>query len=249
MRTARIPTIASASLAALLIVAPGVHGLGAGAPQADLAVTVTGPPTVRVHEDTTYQITVTNNGPDDAPAKVQFSGDGGAPNISYKIDIVSAQPPPGQTCKLTFELVCKLGRLDPGAAATVTVIVRPNPETTFVVQANAEIDEVGGASDINSANDYATASSQVVKPIKIAGVPRRCASKPFPLKVKSTVANAGKIKLIVDDRVLASTKKAKLKAKVKPAKLEGSKHEIEVVVQDDDGGPFLASKKASFKTC
>lgn len=221
---------------------------------ADLGVTISGPSSARVNQETTYELTVSNAGPGDAPAKVEFGyGDlvdsSGSSVIWYRLDVVSATSPQG-TCQIKYTATCKLSHIAPGGTATMTVVIRA-PDLLgddLELLATVEVNEVGGASDTNSDNNHFEALVAIEKPIKIAGLPRGCASKSFVLKVKSTVVDAKRTKVIVDGKALASSAKPKLKAKVDLEKLRGTKHEVDVVVQDTSGPP-LAKQGASFRTC
>ncbi len=247
MRKFKTLSIAT-GLASVCLAAFGGPSSAAGQAKADFAVSITGPISVRTNEDAPFEIVVSNGGPDAANGKFQFGGGSGG-GVYTGVDIVSAQPPPDGSCKITGLLVCQVGRVAPGASATVTAVVRPFAgfDGLFDVQAEIELDEATVDSTVG--NNEAVASVPVVPAIKLGGLPRGCASKPFKLRVTSTVANAGKTKVLVDDKVLIASSKPKLKPKVNLAKLEGRKHEVEVIVQDPAGGPKLASESASFKTC
>ena len=233
-------------IAGVWLAVPGAHSVAGGYPEADVGFSITAPASVRVNEDTAYQLTATNAGPDTTGVETRLTGDGGHPNASFRLEIVSTQPPPGGSCKHAFELICQLGRLEPGTSATVVVVLRPSQSRTFDVRGSAAADEI--TIDSNTANDEVTLSTPVVPPVEIGGVPDKCASKSFRLKVRTSVGNAGLTKLMVDDRVLTKSTKPRLKAKVHLDKLKGTKHKVEVRVRGDDGLP-VARETESFKTC
>jgi hypothetical protein len=227
-------------LAGVWLAAPGPHSVAGGYPEADVGLSITAPASVRVNEDSVYELTATNAGPDVTGVETRLPRDG------PRLQIVSSQPPPGGSCKRAFDFICQLGRLEPGTSASVVVVLRPPQARTFDLTGTASADEI--TIDSNQSNDAVSVSTPVVRPIEIGGVPGACASRPFRLKVATSVGNAGLTKLMVDDHVLTKSTQPKLKAKVDPDKLEGAKHKVEVRVRGDDGLP-VARKTESFKTC
>jgi len=236
---ARSLTIAI-GVAGAWLAASGAHSVAGGLPEADVGLSITAPASVRVNEDSVYELTATNAGPDVTGVETRLPRDG------PRLQIVSAQPPPGGSCTRAFDFICQLGRLEPGTSATVVVVLRPPQARTFDLTGTASADE--STIDSNETNDAVSVSTPVVRPVEISGVPGACASKSFRLKVRTSVGNAGLAKLMVDDRVLTKSTRPKLKAKVDLAELKGTKHKVEVRVRGDDGLP-VARETESFKTC
>ncbi|HEU4522559.1 MAG TPA: DUF11 domain-containing protein, partial [Thermoanaerobaculia bacterium] len=83
-------------------------------PEADLAITKSGPAALASGANVTYTVTVTNNGPRDATS-VRVTD-----NIPAGLTLVSATPSQG-TCAGNPALVCDLGTIANGAGATITI--------------------------------------------------------------------------------------------------------------------------------
>lgn len=130
-----------------------VWSLPGQAPQAqagtaNLSVAKTGPATALVGDDVTYEIVVTNHGPDSAPGTV-----------------VTDQLPPGfvfastspATCAKGPPVTCSVGTVAPGSSTTVIVVATPTAagEAANVASARSE------AEDPVPVDDQAVASTTV----------------------------------------------------------------------------------------
>ena len=104
----------------------------------------------RVGNQLTYRVTVTNNGPDPATG-VQLTD-----TLDQAVDLIDVDTTQG-TCTATLPLQCQLGRIQPGATVTLTVIVR--------LLATGEIENTASAAgtevDPDLTNNQATATVNV----------------------------------------------------------------------------------------
>jgi hypothetical protein len=102
--------------------------------------------------------------------------------------------------------------------------------------------------DADAANNHVELDTEVPSPIKIEGVPNRCTSKSFVIRVRARVGTLAKLtKLEIDNKVVGSSVKNRLKVKLDPADIGVGKHKLSVTVQSS--GPPLATLNDSFKTC
>jgi uncharacterized repeat protein (TIGR01451 family) len=124
---------------------------------ADLEVTAkASPESVQMPANVTFSITVKNNGPD------------GATNVGAKMDqsrvggyFVSATPTQG-TCKgLRSGVYCKLGPLDAGASATITLVLEPEP--AFAGTYESSVRAGGREKDSNLENNETTGTVLTIK--------------------------------------------------------------------------------------
>jgi hypothetical protein len=226
---------------------------GAATTTVDFGVTLTGPANAKakVGSSTPYTVTVTNAGPDAESPHVRLTGGKGATDASSGdpikvLDITASQG----SCKNDgFGATCRLGDIPSGDSATVVVKVEPleRDVPSLELQATAE-PEKAAVVDANAANNHVELDTEVPSPIKIEGVPNRCTSKAFVIRVRARVGTLAKLtKLEIDGRVVGSSPKNRLKAKVDPADIGKGKHQLSVTVQSS--GPPLATLKDSFKTC
>ena len=228
-------------------------GVGAGTTSLDFGVTLTGPATAKakVGSQTTYTVAVTNAGPGTESAHVRLAGGKGAIDTSTgdPVKTLSQTPTQGSCKNDGFGVTCRLGDIAPGATATVEVVVEPleRDVPNLDLQATVEPDKASVA-DTNAANNHVELDTEVPAPIKIEGVPNRCTSKTFVLRVRARVGTLAKqTKLEIDGKVLGSTTKNRLKVKVNPESIGTGSHKLEVTVQS--AGPPLATFKDKFKTC
>jgi len=141
--------------------------------------------------------------------------------------------------------------VQPGAPVSVAVVIEVAAVDVpkLPMQATVEDDQTDNdISDFERANNHFELITEVQQPIKLGGVPRGCASRPFSLTAKTRVVGGKRTKLVVDGKVVDTTSGSKLKAKVDPAELDGGKHDVAVVIQSSVGPP-LAELEQSFKTC
>ena len=242
--------LATVAVAVLMAVPAGA---GAGTTSVDFGVTLTGPANAKakVGSETAYTVAVTNAGPGTDSVHVRLAGGKGATDTSTGDPVKSLSETPTQgSCKNDgFGVTCRLGDIAPGATVTVEVVVEPleRDVPNLDLQATVEPDKASVV-DTNSANDHVELDTEVPAPIKIEGVPNRCTSKKFVLRVRARVgALAKQTKLEIDGKVLASSSKNRLKVKVNPAEIGTGNHRLAVTVQS--AGPPLATFKDSFKTC
>jgi hypothetical protein len=238
---------------ALVVVALVPGAAGAGTTTVDFGVTLTGPATAKakVGSETTYTVAVTNAGPGTESAHVRLAGGKGATDTSTGDPVKTLSQTPSQgSCKNDgFGVTCRLGDIAPGATATVEVVVEPleRDVPNLDLQATVEPDKAAVV-DGNAANDHVELDTEIPAPIKIEGVPNRCTTKKFVIRVRARVgALAKSTKLVIDGKVLGSSTKNRLKVKVNPEDIGTGSHRLSVTVQST--GPPLATFKDSFKTC
>jgi hypothetical protein len=242
------PAVALATLAAL-----AVGNAGAGATAVDFGVTLNGPANAKakVGSETLYTIAVSNSGPDTESPKVRLTGGSGATDTGSgePIKAISQTSTQGACKSDGFGVPCRLGDLAPGATATIEVVVEPLERDLPTLELQATVEpEKASAADGNAANDHVELDTAIPSPIKLEGVPNKCASGKVVLRVRARVGTfAKKTKLEVDGTVLGSSSKNRFKVTIKPGELDPGSHELIVVVQS--AGPPLATLKDRFKTC
>jgi Domain of unknown function DUF11 len=226
---------------------PGV----AGAATVDFAVTLDGPKQSSVGGVATYEMEITNAGPDREPVKLRFTKGRGATSVDEgtAIRTVSQQASEGDCGLDTLGVICRPGAISPGDKVRVTVEMKVFAEDLPKLAVQATVaPEIEPAVDPNKANDHAEISTKVREPITLDGLPESCAKAPFTLKVSTIVPNAKRTKVIVDGKVIETSTKSKLTAKVEPKELDKGSHKLNIVVQGGSGPP-LATLKRKFKTC
>jgi len=245
---------AAAAFLALIVLASWVPSGAHGATRAaDFAISFTGPATARVGEQITYDLLLANQGPETESAKFRLTAGTGADDSGdgTSVKTISATPSQG-TCKTdVFGAFCRVSLVQPGAPVSVAVVIEVAAVDVpkLPMQATVEDDQTDNdISDFERANNHFELITEVQQPIKLGGVPRGCASRPFSLTAKTRVVGGKRTKLVVDGKVVDTTSGSKLKAKVDPAELDGAKHAVAVVIQSDVGPP-LAELEQSFKTC
>jgi uncharacterized repeat protein (TIGR01451 family) len=132
-------------------------------PTADLALTITGPATSAVDQAATYEIRVRNNGPDQATGVVVSDHLGaGMQFVSASVGLIA--------CTAGQPVVCPVGNLANGAAATITVVA-----TTLEPGVHANTASVTGQQpDPAAGNNSATATTRV--PVPVVREPQQRAS-------------------------------------------------------------------------
>jgi hypothetical protein len=225
---------------------------GAEPTAVDFGVTLAGPASAKakVGSATPYTVTVTNAGPGAESPHVRLTGGKGATDASSgdPIKVLEINASQG-TCKDDgFGATCRLGDLAPNASATVVVSVEPLERDVPNLDLQATVEpEKAAVTDGNAANDHVELDTEIPSPIKLEGVPNRCTSKPFVIRVRARVGTLAKLtKLEIDNKVVGSSSKNRLKVKVDPAEIGAGKHQLSVTVQSS--GPPLATLKDSFKT-
>ena len=128
---------------------------------ADVSVVKTGSSaTGTVGQPFTYQIVVTNNGPNVATGVVLRE------SLPSGVSLVSVTPSQG-SCGATQQFTCQLGTLSAGARATVTVVVTATRAGTFsnlaAVSANEPDPNPDNNVDTESASAIGDADLQIVK--------------------------------------------------------------------------------------
>ena len=144
-----------------LAVVGGFQGFGGGTDaflakiagigkSANLSITKTTSGTPTLNSNLTYNITVTNGGPDAATGVVM------ADTLPSGVTLVSVSPSQG-TCTAT---TCTLGVLAMGASATVTIVVKPTVTGSLTNTATVSASEI----DPDTTNNTATATASVAVP-------------------------------------------------------------------------------------
>ncbi|HXF03843.1 MAG TPA: choice-of-anchor D domain-containing protein [Blastocatellia bacterium] len=122
---------------------------------ADLLVTKTGTPDpVVVGNELSYAITVRNNGPQDATGVVATD------TLPDAVTFGSVRTTQGTCTAEPPRIVCSVGTLANGSAATITLTVRPSREETLTNTVSVRANEADPA----SANNSATATTRVLAP-------------------------------------------------------------------------------------
>ena len=219
----------------------------------DFAVTLSGADEASVGGRATYEMQITNTGPDATEAKVRFNRGSDASVADFDdgeaVRTISATASQGKCATDSHGVVCRPGTIDVGATVDIEVVIKilPGYEPKVTVQATVA-PELVPAFDTNNANDHATLTTRIRAPISVDGVPDSCASRPFKLKIRTDVPKAKRTKVIVDGKVLETSASARWSVKVDPRDLDRGPHKLAVVVQGGSGGA-LATLNRKFKTC
>src|SRR5208337_4698540 len=139
--------------------------IGATSSNADLSLTLNsfGPTTVVAGSDVTFSLTVTNNGPNDAP-NASLGGRGG--DNSNLVTCTATQGICGNSLQVLDRGFAELGTLKSGPSATVTGTLRPlaacgvagAPACPYVIKVDARSD----ANDPNPGNNSVTVNLTVL---------------------------------------------------------------------------------------
>lgn len=154
---------------------------------ADLSVTkADAPDPVRVGNNLTYTVTVTNNGPNNATGVTLTN------TLPANVTFVSATPSQGTCSQAAGVVTCPLGAINNGANATVQIVVTPG--AAAVPSINSSTSVTGTEADPSTANNTATQAT-TVQPVADLSITKTDA--PDPLNVGSnltytiTVTNNG----------------------------------------------------------
>ena len=219
----------------------------------DFAVTLSGPKDASVEGRATYEMQITNSGPDATEPKLRFNRGKNATAADFdegkSVRTISQTASQGDCTTDSAGVICKPGTLAVGETVDVTVVMKifDDYEPKLTVQATVA-PELVPAFDTNHANDHATKSTTVRPPIAVDGLPDNCAKSPFKLKIQTDVPKAKKTKVLVDGKVLDTSASDNLSVTVKPVDLDKGAHKLSVVVQGGSGGA-LAKLDERFKTC
>jgi Domain of unknown function DUF11 len=221
--------------------------------QSDFGVTLTGPDEASVGGRATYEMVISNAGPDVTPVKLRFNKGKNASAADFdegeSIRTVSQTASKGKCGVDAHGVICRPRSIAPGETVDVEVVMKVFASDSPTLQVQATVaPELVPEFDANPDNDHAVTTTKVRDPITVEGLPDNCATRPFKLKVQTDVPKAKKTKVIVDGKVLDTTSKSKLTVTVKPDDLDKGSHKLSVVVQGG-GGPALASLNRKFKTC
>lgn len=134
----------------------GVNSLGVNisaflTPQSNLGLSIAAPNSVTVGENITYQLTVTNAGPQDATS-VMLSN-----TLPANVNFVSSNPTQGSCSDNGTVIDCSLGRVNVGATVMVTIVVT----TTAVGELMNNAMVSAGQLETNAADNAASASTTV----------------------------------------------------------------------------------------
>ena len=243
---------AACAIAIAALVALAGQVTPAAASSADFALAVDGPAETRVGARASYEITVTNSGPEVAEPKLRFTRGHGATDTDQgsSLHTVSEEASQGECTNDTKGVICRLGAVPVGASAKVTVIheVLDSERPKLSLQATVGPEHPDTDSDPNHVNDHVDVDTPIADPIKIEGLPRGCLSNKVTLKITVQVVNASRTKAIIDGKVIESTTGSKLKLKLKPEELSRGSHKLTVVAQAGNG-PALAELNRKFKRC
>ena len=151
--------------------------------QADLAITnADSPDPVAVGQTLTYTLTVSNNGPSNAPSVTATD------NLPSGVTYESATPSHGSCSQASGTVTCDLGAIGTGGSATVEIKVTPPTSGTITNTASVA---GNGSIDPNSANDTASAQT-AVKLVTELSVTN--ADSPDPATVGKTLTYAIKVR-------------------------------------------------------
>jgi uncharacterized repeat protein (TIGR01451 family) len=125
---------------------------------ADLAIAITDTPDpVQPGGELTYQVTVTNQGPDQAPNVALLD------TLPAGVTLISALASQG-SCGGAATVTCNLGTLSAGATATVTLQVTVSPQASGVLENPVSV--TATANDVQFGNNSTSASTTVAETVR-----------------------------------------------------------------------------------
>jgi hypothetical protein len=219
----------------------------------DFGVTLVGPDSTSVGGRATYEMQISNAGPDPSKVKLRFNRGRGASAADFdggkSVRTVSQTASKGECKPDSRGVICRPGEIAPGETVDVEVVMKVLDSYLPKLAVQATVSpEVFTEFDTNQDNDHVEVATPVREPISVEGVPDNCATRPFKLVVKTDVPTAKRTKVIVDGKVLDTSAGPKLTVTVKPVDLDKGSHRLSIVVQGG-GGPPLATLERRFKTC
>ena len=246
--------VAGAVLAAGVVSASASPAVDKGVEKSsDFGVTLTGADDASIGGRATYEMEISNAGPDASEVKLRFNRGTGATARDFdegeSVRTVSQKASKGDCVTDSHGVVCRPGSIDPGETVSVEVVLKIFDDYAPKLQVQATVaPELVPAYDTNHDNDHAELTTKVREPITVDGLPDNCATRPFKLTVQTDVPKAKKTKVLVDGKVLDTSAADKWKVTVKPDELDKGSHKLLVVVQGGSGGS-LAKLDQKFKTC
>ncbi len=133
-------------------------------PSADLSITKTdSPDPVAVGTNLTYTIAVRNNGPSTATGVTLTD------TLPSGLTYVSSTPTQGSCSQASGTVTCNLGNISNGSTATITIVVTPTATGTISNTASVS----SSVSDPNTANNNATATTNVIYPLRLLNISTR----------------------------------------------------------------------------
>jgi hypothetical protein len=142
---------------------------------------------------------------------------------------------------------CKFGDMAPGSQARMTVVIRTDLfANEFFAFGRQDLEEV--RVDFDYENSYEHMFTRVPSPVKVAGLPKGCAKRPFTLEVDVNAATGLKTKLALNNRPLVSSTRPHFHAKIDPDKLGKGTQTLKISIPGKSGPPLYRDTE-KFKTC
>jgi hypothetical protein len=224
----------------------------ASANTADFGIAVEPPGNVKVGGHITYELSLTNSGPQGAVPILRFTRGLGATRADQGESLHTLSETASQgTCNNDGKgVICRPGNVGAGQSVSIRIALEvfEAERPKLAVQATVEPENPAADSDPNKANDHVEITSGIPAPIAVDGLPKGCISNPVTLKIEIEVGGKSRMKAIVDGKVLGNTKKPKLTLKLKPGDFSKGSHKLSIVVQAAKGPP-IATLKRKFKRC